>query len=177
MPYKVILKVRGFTAVSAPKRRDRIPGGGVVWVFTPTFQVTAAFYDDIAGNLGNVEGAGGHKLTSYAIAEYFLSKRTELYAEVDRNGFSGAYRYDPANIAALGRSDLRRNSDSGRTSNRGLYRIGWPDATRLRQDHSQEVGQQRPYDSFGVNQTVSVLCRTRPSCRSGSGQRNRRHLR
>jgi outer membrane protein OmpU len=95
------LSVTG-SAVSAPKRRDRIPGGGVVWVFTPTFQVTAAFYDDIAGNLGNVEGAGGHKLTSYAIAEYFLSKRTELYAEVDRNGFSGAYRYDPANIAALG---------------------------------------------------------------------------
>ena len=66
------------------------------------FQVTAAFFDDIASDLGNVQSASGHKITSFAIAEYFLSKQTELYAEVDRNGFSGAYRYDPANITALG---------------------------------------------------------------------------
>ncbi|RKE38280.1 putative porin [Paraburkholderia sp. BL23I1N1] len=95
------LSVTG-SALSAPRRRDRIPGGGIVWLFAPTFQVTAAFYDDIASNLGNVEATGGHKLTTYALAEYFLSKQTELYAELDCNGFSGAYRYDPANIAALG---------------------------------------------------------------------------
>ena len=72
-------------------------------VYLCSFPLAAAAINSFsAGNLGNVEGAGGHKLTSYAIAEYFLSKRTELYAEVDRNGFSGAYRYDPANIAALG---------------------------------------------------------------------------
>ncbi|MCA8092536.1 porin [Burkholderia anthina] len=95
------LSVTG-SASNAPMRRDRIPSGGIVWAFTPFFQVTAAVYDDIASNLGNVRGASGHKLTTYAIAEYYLSKRTELYAEVDRNGFSGAYRSDPANIAALG---------------------------------------------------------------------------
>ncbi len=85
-----------------PNRRDKIPDVGVVWAFTPEFQVTAAAYYDMASNLGNVEGAGGHKLTTYAVAEYFLSKKTELYAELDYNGFSGAYRYDPSNIAALG---------------------------------------------------------------------------
>ncbi|MFM0245086.1 porin [Paraburkholderia sediminicola] len=90
------------TTPSAPRRRDKIPGGGLVWEVTPSFQVTAAFFDDIASDLGNVQSASGHKITSFAIAEYFLSKRTELYAEVDRNGFSGAYRYDPANITALG---------------------------------------------------------------------------
>jgi len=95
------LSVTGST-LGAPMRRDRIPGGGMVWLFSPSIQFTAAFYDDMAGNLGNVQAANGHKLTSYAIAEYFLSKQTELYAELDCNGFSGAYRYDPSNIAALG---------------------------------------------------------------------------
>lgn len=95
------LSVTG-VAMNAPKRRDRVPGAGVVWAVTPTIQLTAAVYDDIGSNLGNVEGANGHKLTTYAVAEYFLSKQTEIYAEVDRNGFSGAYRFDPNNIAALG---------------------------------------------------------------------------
>lgn len=89
-------------AMNAPKRRDKVPGGGVVWAVTPALQLTAAVYDDIGSNLGNVEGADGHKLTTYVVAEYFLSKRTEIYAEVDRNGFSGAYRFDPNNIAGLG---------------------------------------------------------------------------
>jgi predicted porin len=86
----------------APERRDKIPDGGIVYQVTPTFQLTAAFYDDIASNLGNRPNANGHKVTYYAIAEYYLSKRTELYAQVDRNGLSGAYMTDPANIAALG---------------------------------------------------------------------------
>lgn len=95
------LTVTGSTS-NKPNRRDKIPDAGIVWGFTPTFQVTAAAYYDMASNLGNVENANGHKLTTYAIAEYFLSKKTELYAEVDYNGFSGAYRFDPSNIAALG---------------------------------------------------------------------------
>jgi outer membrane protein OmpU len=86
----------------APERRDKVPDGGIVYQVTPSFQLTAAFYDDIASNLGNVPNANGHKVTYYAIAEYYLSKRTELYAQVDRNGLSGAYKTDPTNIAALG---------------------------------------------------------------------------
>jgi outer membrane protein OmpU len=94
----------GVSAVSdtAPKRRDHIPGGGIVWLPTLSLQFTAAFYDDIASHLGNAPSASGHKVTTYAVAQYFLSKQTEVYAEVDYNGFSGAYRFDPSNIAALG---------------------------------------------------------------------------
>lgn len=95
------LAVTGSTAGS-PRRRDKIPSSGVVYQVTPFLQLTAAVYDDIASNLGNVGGANGHKLTSYAVVEYFLSKRTELYAEVDRNGFTGAYMRDPTNLAAFG---------------------------------------------------------------------------
>lgn len=95
------LSVTGASAF-APQRRDKIPDGGIVYQVTPAFVLTAAFYDDIASNLSNVKGKDGHKVSYYAIAEYFLSKRTELYAEVDRNGFSGGYKTDPTNIAALG---------------------------------------------------------------------------
>jgi outer membrane protein OmpU len=91
-------------SASAPNRRDHVPGGGVVWLPTPSLQFTTAFYDDIASHLGNAQSASGHKVTTYAVAEYFLSKRSELYAEADYNGFSGAYRFDPSNIAALGLS-------------------------------------------------------------------------
>ncbi|UEP25812.1 porin [Burkholderia ambifaria] len=93
----------------APTRRDDIPSLGVVVQATPFVQLTAAGFYDIARNLGNVSGAGGHKLTTYAAAEYFLSKRTELYVEVDRNGVTGAYMRDPATLAALG---LRRGASA-----------------------------------------------------------------
>ena len=51
------------TTPSAPRRRDKIPGGGLVWEVTPSFQVTAAFFDDIASDLGNVQSASGHKIS------------------------------------------------------------------------------------------------------------------
>lgn len=95
------LDVAGANA-GRPHRRDKIPSAGVVYQATPFLQLTAGMYADIGSNLGNQRGADGHKLTTYAVVEYFLSKRTEIYAEFDRNGVSGAYRTDPANIAAIG---------------------------------------------------------------------------
>lgn len=97
------LTVSGSTKAPS-QRRDDVPQGGIVWQITPWFSVTAAYYDDIASNLGNVRGSSGHKQTAYVIGEYFLSKRTELYVEADRNHFSGAYKNDPTNLAVLNRS-------------------------------------------------------------------------
>ncbi|WP_323123533.1 porin [Burkholderia alba] len=93
----------------APSRRDDIPSFGVVVQPVSSVQLSAAAFYDRARNLGNVRDADGHKLTIYAIAEYFLSKRTEVYVEVDRNGMTGAYMRDPATIAAL---NLRRGASA-----------------------------------------------------------------
>jgi outer membrane protein OmpU len=90
------------SAPGAPTRRDHIPSIGVLVVPTPALQFTAAAYYDSADHLANAKDGSGHKVTTYAIAEYYLSKRTEVYAEVDYNGFSGAYRTDALNIAGLG---------------------------------------------------------------------------
>ncbi|MBR8374438.1 porin [Burkholderia cenocepacia] len=85
----------------APERRDRIPAVGIVYQVTPFLQLSGATYYDFAQNLKNAAGADGRKLTSYAMLQYFLSKRTSLYAEFDRNGFSGAYKKDQTNIGGL----------------------------------------------------------------------------
>jgi len=88
-------------SASGSERRDNIPGVGIVWQITPTLQFTGATYYDKASNIRNVAAADGRKMTSYAMLEYFLSKRSELYMEFDRNGFSGAYKKDPTNVSAL----------------------------------------------------------------------------
>jgi predicted porin len=87
---------------NGPTRRDRIPSVGVLVVPTSSLQFIAAAYYDDAHHLANTTTGNGHKVTTYAIAEYYLSKRTELYAEVDYNGFSGAYRTEALNIGGLG---------------------------------------------------------------------------
>ena len=92
------------SATNPAQRRDSVPQGGIVYQVTPAFVVTAAFYDDIANNLGDKRGANGHKTTAYVIADYFLSKRTNVYFEVDRNSFTGAYQTDPTNLAAFNRN-------------------------------------------------------------------------
>ncbi|HZZ02656.1 porin [Paraburkholderia sp.] len=97
------LMVSGAGATSS-QRRDSIPQGGISIQPTPALVLTAAFYDDIASNLGNARGANGHKTTAYGIVDYFLSKRTNVYLEVDRNTFTGAYRTDPLNIAVFSRN-------------------------------------------------------------------------
>jgi outer membrane protein OmpU len=95
------LHVSAATA-GAPERHDQMPGAGLVVVPTPAIQLTAAVYYDRASHLANAKNGDGHKLTTYAVAEYFLSKRTEIYAEADFNGLQGAYRNDALNIAGLG---------------------------------------------------------------------------
>ncbi|WP_321814796.1 MULTISPECIES: porin [unclassified Paraburkholderia] len=90
------------SAAGAPNRHDQMPGVGIVYLPTPAIQLTAALYYDRATHLANAKQGDGHKLTTYAVAEYYLSKRTEIYAEADFNGLSGAYRSDALNIAALG---------------------------------------------------------------------------
>ncbi len=89
------------TTPGGAERRDDIPAVGLGYQITPFLRLSTATYLDIARNLGNVRGSDGRKQTSYAILEYYLSKRTELYLEFDRNGFSGAYKKDPTNVAAL----------------------------------------------------------------------------
>ncbi|WP_211607591.1 porin [Paraburkholderia nemoris] len=104
-PTRAILGYLDYTqtgvSVNAMRRRDQVPYASVIWQVTPSVVLSSAFYYDMGRNLQNVANTDGHKMTAFLMAEYYLSKRTELYAEVDRNSLSGAYRSDPLNVASF----------------------------------------------------------------------------
>ena len=45
----------------------------------------------------------GNKYTLVASAEYFLSKRSSIYAAFSENRYSDGYKLETVNLAALGR--------------------------------------------------------------------------
>jgi predicted porin len=74
-------------------RRDSILDVGVSYFVTPVFQVTIGYlHDSVSGALE--EGRGGDA-TAYALADYFLSQRTDIYAEADFTRLSGVEVKDP----------------------------------------------------------------------------------
>lgn len=63
----------------------------------------AAWTHDKGRNLNGVAGRDGTKNTVVLSAEYALSRRTSLYATAFQSSYSGGYRLEPTNIAALQR--------------------------------------------------------------------------
>lgn len=63
----------------------------------------AAWTHDKGRNLNGVAGRDGTKNTVVLSAEYALSRRTSLYATAFQSSYSGGYRLEPGNIAALQR--------------------------------------------------------------------------
>ncbi|NIE66923.1 porin [Burkholderia sp. Ax-1719] len=77
------------------QRVDSYMSFGVSYRVTPTFLVTGAFYQDNVAHV--VDDQSGRIRTALLNVDYFLSKRTDIYAEVDRNWLSGASVTDPNN--------------------------------------------------------------------------------
>jgi predicted porin len=66
--------------------KDRMAWAGASYNITPAFQMTGAYYQSKATT---ATGADGKRDLYIVGATYALSKRTNLYAEVDRNKYSG----------------------------------------------------------------------------------------
>ena len=70
---------------------QRVLSAGATWSVTPLFDLTAAYYKVDRARTGAADDGYGRLV---AFAEYKLSRRTKLYAELDntrwRNGFQGA---------------------------------------------------------------------------------------
>ncbi|WP_213307922.1 porin [Paraburkholderia sacchari] len=81
-------------------KTNRIDNGlyaGAVWQVTAPLTVTAAYYYDHASNALNADGATlstGIRYTAVVLAEYALSKRTQIYGTVDYAHGSGAAKAD-----------------------------------------------------------------------------------
>jgi predicted porin len=72
---------------ASSKTRNQYLWGGLRYQATPFFNVTAAYYD----NKNKTNGVDGRKDTAILGIVYLLSKRTELYADVDYTRFIGGY--------------------------------------------------------------------------------------
>ena len=101
------------TVVGRRTQTNRIIAPAVSWMAHDLLILKAAYTHDEGKNLNGVAGRDGTKRTLVVSAEYFLSKRTALNAAYFSNRFSGGYRLETVNIAAL-------NRDPAASSQQGL---------------------------------------------------------
>jgi predicted porin len=90
-----LLAQQPYPSTAPLKRTGRIDDGpfaGVTWQVTPPLTLTGAFYYDHMRNATAVDGTlgSGSRYAIVAVAEYALSKRTEIYGTVDFNKVNGA---------------------------------------------------------------------------------------
>ncbi len=81
--------VMGGTTTANLDRKDNGYFAGVTWQATPRWAITGAAYFDQSKNVEE-EGDKGKRYALVAVAEYSLSKRSQLYGTVDWNKVSDA---------------------------------------------------------------------------------------
>lgn len=84
---------RGITvttlAASTNPRKDSIGYVGAAFKASSNLTLTGAFYYDSISNKNGVAGNSGKRYTGVLLAEYALSKRTQVYGTIDYNKVSG----------------------------------------------------------------------------------------
>ncbi|WP_186087073.1 porin [Burkholderia gladioli] len=84
------------TTASGPQssaRNDAFVRVGASWQLAPQWRVIGSYAYDHANNVA--PGRSGTTQTVYGIVDYLLSKRTDVYLEVDHSHLSGASVNDP----------------------------------------------------------------------------------
>ncbi|MDR8071910.1 porin [Burkholderia cenocepacia] len=71
-------------------RKDQGVFAGLTWQVTPTVLLREAYYYDVMHDAMNQSGNSGTHWTAVSEAEYFFSKRTSVYGQIDYNHTSGA---------------------------------------------------------------------------------------
>jgi predicted porin len=71
------------------KRRDMTFYTGITYQALPALSLTGAAYYDDMHNINGLGGNTGQRYTGVLLAEYALSKRTQVYATVDYNHVNG----------------------------------------------------------------------------------------
>ncbi|MGF6753511.1 putative porin [Paraburkholderia sp. GAS42] len=81
------LNIQDTPASAKSQTRNQYLWGGLRYQATPFFNVTAAYYD----NKNKTAAVDGRKDVAILGIVYLLSKRTELYADIDYTKFTGGY--------------------------------------------------------------------------------------
>lgn len=100
------------TVAGRLKQKNKVMALGLDWRIIPVVSLKTAWYGDKGETLDGVAGRDGHKNTWVASAQYLLTQQFELSLTAFENKFSGGYRVEPVNIAALGR-DPKASSVAG----------------------------------------------------------------
>ncbi|MGO4331578.1 porin [Cupriavidus sp. M-11] len=79
----------GYGTFTANPRRDDTVYAGLTCQVMPALALTAVFYHDRIRNANGIAGNGGRRYAGVMLAEYALSRRTQLYGTVDHNVVSG----------------------------------------------------------------------------------------
>lgn len=89
-------------AVNNP-RKDTLGYVGLTYQVTPALAVTGVFYADHIENKNGVNNNDGNRYTGVLLAEYSLSKRTQVYGTVDYNKLTKAAQTElPGNGTQMG---------------------------------------------------------------------------
>lgn len=78
-----------WSAAAGGRVRAKNAWGGASYAVAPGWELTAAYYQT-TGDYNQLTGADGKRQVWIAGATYALSKRSNLYVEMDRNGYQGA---------------------------------------------------------------------------------------
>jgi outer membrane protein OmpU len=97
--------------IGLPEQTNTLVIPGLRYDMSP-FIFRVSYTLDSGKNINNVAGRDGKKKTAIAAVDYRLSKRTTVSFAAFSNSFSGGYKLEPVNIAALGR-DPSKSSTSG----------------------------------------------------------------
>lgn len=80
----------GTVAANNNPRKDTLGFIGMTYNVTPALALTGAFYGDYVENKNGIADNNGRRYTAAFVAEYSLSKRTQVYGAADWNKVSGA---------------------------------------------------------------------------------------
>ncbi|SOZ39290.1 porin [Cupriavidus neocaledonicus] len=78
-----------YGSFAANPRKDMTFYTGLTWQAGGALALTGVVYHDSIRNVNGVAGQSGQRLTGVLLAEYALSRRTQLYGTVDYNRVSG----------------------------------------------------------------------------------------
>lgn len=91
------------TVAGRRTQTNRILAPAASYQATDFLVLKAAYTHDSGKDLNGIADRNGSKNTTVLSAEYYLSKRTSLNAVLFRNQFTGGYKLESVNIAAMGR--------------------------------------------------------------------------
>jgi len=101
------------------KRTDGVWTAGVLYQAAPAVGLTLGYMNDTIKNVSSA-GDNGRISTLYAIADYNLSKRTDIYVEVDRTSLSGGEIQDIDGVMPFAGASLGAGTPNAASTRNGV---------------------------------------------------------